>query len=328
MTQLADVRYSKYRVLDGHVGSNPTTGTQTPDSTTTIWCFDSRQNYTARFAYVNIRLGASTMTRSYDDYRRILALHEEGYNKSEMERMLGIPRATIRDCIKKFDSLQKLEQYIEENPTCELLDLLKSDFQMEHDAIYRAYTYTLGIYLGDGTINKVRNVYRLRVFLDAKYPQIIETCARNIKTLLPENDIGFIERYEADRLSMITVVSYYKYFPEIFPQSGVGMKHTRPIILEDWQIALVNKYPLECLRGLYHSDGSRFDNVVKGKAYPRYQFSNVSMDIIRIFCYTCDLLKIHYTSKSKPSRGRSSMDIFISRRPDVEYLDSVIGAKC
>jgi hypothetical protein len=51
----------------------------------------------------------------------------------------------------------------------------------------------------------------------------------------------------------------------LFPQHGTGKKHTRPISLEDWQERIVNSFPLEFFRGLYHSDGSRFSNVVNGK---------------------------------------------------------------
>ena len=46
--------------------------------------------------------------RSYDEYKRILMLWEEGLNKSEIERQTGIPRPTIRDCINKFGTFAQL----------------------------------------------------------------------------------------------------------------------------------------------------------------------------------------------------------------------------
>jgi hypothetical protein len=99
------------------------------------------------------------------------------------------------------------------------------------------------------------------------------------------------------------------------------------ICLEPWQQRIVDAHPLEFFRGLYHSDGSRFRNVVNGKDYPRYQFSNVSDDIIGLFCNTCDLLGLHWTKKSRPQHGKFLIDVFISKRKDVEYLDRVIGPK-
>ena len=126
------------------------------------------------------------------------------------------------------------------------------------------------------------------------------------------------------------VSAHYKYWSDVIPQHGEGDKHSRPIVLEQWQLRIVDQYPREFFRGLYHSDGSRFNNVVNGKAYPRYQFTNTSQDIIRIFCYVCTKLGLEWTSKflkSNNPRKHDRWDIFISKRKDVEYLDSVIGAK-
>lgn len=95
-------------------------------------------------------------------------------------------------------------------------------------------------------------------------------------------------------------------------------------MLQDWQLQIVDTYPLEFFRGLYHSDGSRFSNVVKGKDYPRYSFTNNSDDIRRLFCDTCDRLGLHWTAKSRYGRPT---DIFISKRPDVAFLDQHIGPK-
>ena len=46
----------------------------------------------------------------------------------------------------------------------------------------------------------------------------------------------------------------------LFPQHGPGTKHTRPIVLEEWQQAIVDAHPGLFLRGLIHSDGCRMTN--------------------------------------------------------------------
>jgi hypothetical protein len=268
--------------------------------------------------------------RSYDDYRRILELWEQGFNKSEIEQMTGIPRATARDCIKRFGTLANLEVYRAENYEPELLKLLQSGTLSDKEAIYPAYAYLLGIYLGDGNISKLRNVYRLRVTLDAKYPQIIESCIQAISTLLPQNQVSLVKKhYNGDQLSCVDVSVCYKYLPAIFPQHGKGAKHTRSIVLEAWQQRIVTAFPLEFFRGLYHSDGSRASNIVNGKDYPRYQFSNNSQEICALFCETCDRLGIHWTSKTRRVQGLTeTIDIMIAKRRDVAWLDEHVGAKC
>lgn len=183
-----------------------------------------------------------------------------------------------------------------------------------------AYAYLLAIYLGDGCIVVNRKVYRLRVTLDDRYPDIIATCAQAIQTILPNNKIGYIQNVGCKDVSC-----HYKHWPALLPQDGVGRKHERKIQLEHWQQIIIDKYPLEFFRGLYHSDGCRFSNVVNGKDYPRYQFSNSSEDIRHLFCYVCDLLGLKWTTNS----GKKTLckEMFVSKRPDVAYLDAHIGPK-
>jgi hypothetical protein len=184
------------------------------------------------------------------------------------------------------------------------------------------------MYLGDGYIDRVRNVYRLRLSLDAKYPNIIDRCVDALNTLLPNNKVGRVPVKFRNKLSSFQVVSYFKYWTLLLPQHGDGAKHQRSIALENWQERIVAAYPLEFFRGLYHSDGSRFSNIVSGKDCPRYQFTNTSGDIIKLFCEACDLVGVKWTAKTKLSgENHPSTDIYISRRKDVEYLDSVIGPK-
>jgi hypothetical protein len=71
---------------------------------------------------------------------------------------------------------------------------------------------------------------------------------------------------------------------------------------------------------LIHSDGCRDLNFVNAKEYPRYQFSNESDDIRGIFIDACESLGVHWTSPTYKV-------VSISRRPDVELLDTFIGPK-
>jgi hypothetical protein len=267
------------------------------------------------------------MTRSYQDYENIQTLWGQGLNKKQISRMTYIPRRTVIDCIQRFGSLEGLqEQQKQVNELWVLTKLINSE--EETSQIHSAYAYLLGIYLGDGNIVKVRNVYRLRVTLDARYPGIIEHCSEKIRMVLPENEIGIVEHYYKGHLSCVDVSCYYKDWPSLFPQHGDGKKHDRPIILRDWQQRIIETYPLEFFRGLFHSDGSRFSNVVNGKDYPRYQFTNMAKDILRMFGETCDRLNLHWTMKVRAFRAeKQATDIYISRREDMAFLDQHIGPK-
>ncbi len=258
--------------------------------------------------------------RTYEEYRRILELWEKEPNKKKIARETGIPRGTVLDCVNTYGSIAGLEAQ-RERASKSRADFLLSRIRNEAE-VQCAYAYALGLYLGDGYINLNKNErsYRLRIALDKKYPNIIERCTQALLAILPNNKVTLVSN-----VGHFDVTISNKHLVEIFPQHGKGTKHTREIKLEVWQQIIVDLYPLEFFRGLYHSDGSRYSNVVKGKDYPRYQFTNVSKDIIRLFSDTCDKLGFEWTAKTrlKPL----CYDIYISKRKDVDYLDQVIGAK-
>ena len=126
------------------------------------------------------------------------------------------------------------------------------------------------------------------------------------------------------RCRMLHVNSYSKHWPHLFPQHGPGVKHERKIELEPWQERIVERYPGRLLRGLIHSDGCRVENVIRHPrrtySYPRYFFSNHSLDIQRIFCQACDRLGIAW-------RQDGPWNISIARREAVGGMDNHVGPK-
>jgi hypothetical protein len=256
--------------------------------------------------------------RTYEEYHRILSLWDSGlYNKSEIAAATGIPRVTVRDCIVKFGNLKGLEdnraRNIEIDGQATLVKMLQDPTDPEH--IHKPYDYLLGLYLGDGYISRLNRVYRLRIALDSKYPIIIQACADAIQLLLPDNEVGIVNRGTWKEVSC-----YYKFWQQVFPQDGSGRKHDRPIVLEDWQQFIVDKYPLGFFRGLYHSDGSRSRNFINGKDYPRYFFMNMSDDIMKLYTDTVEKLGLRWTQTN-------SRNVAISKREDVAWLDKYVGAK-
>jgi hypothetical protein len=119
----------------------------------------------------------------------------------------------------------------------------------------------------------------------------------------------------------VEVHAYSKSWPCLFPQHGPGKKHERKIELTGWQQEIVDLAPGLLLRGLIQSDGCRFINTGRGGwRAPRYSFSNLSIDIKRIFCEACDRIGLHWTTA--PPRS-----VYVSRKADVAKLDQFVGPK-
>ncbi len=190
-----------------------------------------------------------------------------------------------------------------------------------------AYSYVLGMYLGDGHIASVRQGSTfLRIVLDRSYQAIVSECADALRLLFPDSAV---RRYEWDRRGITVVQVSSPVLPLAFPQHGPGRKHERAIVLESWQREITERHVHEFLRGLIHSDGSRVINRFSVKLpsgrvgryrYPRYFFSNLSPDIRQLFSDHCDLLGICWTQSN-------SRNISVSHRDSVTILDSFVGPK-
>lgn len=240
---------------------------------------------------------------------RALALAAEGVNDYAIASELGVPRATIQKW--RADGRSGC-QYRRPAPIC---------FRPLSNL---AYSYLLGMYLGDGHLSWHGRTWGLNFTLDSKYPEIVEECAAAMVSCLPKDPSRWARKDGAVRL-----VSYRRDWPNLFPQHGPGRKHSRKIELVPWQSEITHRYTRSFLRGLIHSDGSRCINRfavnlssgrVKRYAYSRYFFTNLSADIRRIFCAHCELLGIRWTQSN-------SRNISVSHRDSVALMDDFIGPK-
>jgi hypothetical protein len=254
------------------------------------------------------------------EYQEALALIREGVNDCEIGRRLGIPRGTIRDWRVGRDAKSggrtKWWSGRRQSGNC---------FRCEggwFDA--EAYAYLLGMYLGDGCLSQhTRDVFKLRVACDLKYPDIINEVATHIVIARGVDKVGFVAKE-----GCVEVYSFWKHWPCLFPQHGPGRKHERRIALEPWQEEIVAEYPKALLRGLIQSDGNRHINPIvrplkdgpKRYEYTRYMFTNASTDILGIFSEALKGLGIRWTQTTP-------RDLAISRREDVAFLDTFVGPK-
>ena len=240
----------------------------------------------------------------------MFALLATGVSHARVSELTGVPDHTIRTWIQRGTPIPR--------PACDRCGRPPHALESLDPAIY---AYLLGAYLGDGHVYWNAKTFLLRITLDTAYPGIIDEVAGAMATIR-----GRPVRVMPDRdgKRCVNLRSAWVSWPCLFPQHGPGRKHNRPIVLEPWQQAHVDAAPGMFLRGLIHTDGWRGLNrvTVKGRdyAYPRYQFSNRSDDIRRLFTDTCDQLGIEW-------RRWGRWHISVAKRDAVARLDEFVGPK-
>ena len=155
--------------------------------------------------------------RSREEVERVLRLARQGLNQSEIARRTGIPRLTVsgwvRGKLPRGDGSATLDH------RSAALDR-------------RAYSYLLGMYLGDGHLTHFPRTLRLQVYLDTRYPGIIGECVRAIRRVMPHNRVSVYRRRPDN---VVHVSCYSQRWRALLPQHGAGLKHARSIELTDWQ---------------------------------------------------------------------------------------------
>ncbi|HZD71044.1 MAG TPA: helix-turn-helix domain-containing protein [Actinomycetes bacterium] len=247
--------------------------------------------------------------RTRQEVDRVLALRAEGLNNSEIARRTGISRGTVKDWVA--GRVPDLDRSRRRGPkaTC---PVCRGE---PHTLPPAAYTYLLGLYLGDGGLYPYpRGVYRLRIVCADAYPRLMRRCEEAMAEVLPSK-VG-----RSAKIGCTEVGSYSKHWICLFPQHGPGRKHGREIELTAWQQEVIDRDPCPLLEGLLHSDGCRVDNWVNGTPCPRYHFTNFSDDIKLIFGWACDALGIEW----RPHNARS---LSVARRTSVALLDEFVEPK-
>jgi hypothetical protein len=184
--------------------------------------------------------------------REALDLVASGLSMNAVSKRLGVSRAAIRDWRNRPHAIA--------GPAACPSPATSSP----------EYAALLGFYLGDGCISAHPRTYSLRVACDLTSPRIIDDVRRCIETVHPQR-----RTYVVRAQGVVVVQSYWKHWPCLFPQHGPGRKHERTLEMTDWQREIVEQFPADFLRGLFHSDGCRVNNwatrMVAGKK-KRYEY--------------------------------------------------------
>jgi hypothetical protein len=268
-----------------------------------------RRRYSLTLMYMSqsiysleLRQSAKTMLRN-------------GMSNAEVARRLRVPKGTV-GYWKHLDRKRHPEMYPRSRegscPACHSWEL--------ND---QPYAYLLGLYLGDGHIVHKHRQHTLSIACADAWPGLIDAAEEAMKLVMPT-----ASTWRKQQKGCTAVTSCSQHWVCLFPQHGPGRKHTRPIALEEWQEFAVDEYPEEFIRGLIHSDGCRSINwttrTVAGERkryeYPRYLFTNESVDIRNLFTGTLDDLGIEW-------RYNNRNCISIAKRGSVAALDWFVGPK-
>ncbi|WP_189455074.1 helix-turn-helix domain-containing protein [Streptomyces abikoensis] len=257
--------------------------------------------------------GAATRQRALD-------LIASGVTNAEVARRLGVPPGTVSYWLH-VDRSRRGDcpgPHRSSCPRCDGRDLDEA-----------AYSYLLGLYLGDGHIVQYsqHRVPSLMITCGDTWPGLMDACHTAMEAVFPDNSVCRVRRIGCHNVKV-----YSKHLWCMFPQHGPGKKHERRIELEAWQQSIVDTHPWEFLRGLIHSDGCRITNwttrivggVPKRYEYPRYVFANKSDDIRQLYCDTLTQVGVEWTVLA---RGSDPFNVSVARKDSVALMDAHIGPK-
>lgn len=197
--------------------------------------------------------------------KEALSLFAENNNASQTASKLLIPRHTVRAWVAGG---------VTRDEDSKIATISPLEFNLEQK---KAYSYILGLYLGDGCISKTHkeNVFRMRIILDTVYLTLNKYAIKNLQTIFPNNKVTITKVLNQN---CVTLSVYSSLLPEVFPHTGLGMKHLRKIELTDWQKEII--IPKNIIQGLFHSDGSYY---LTENRYDTFAFTNMSYDIKTIY---------------------------------------------
>ncbi|MFE5757079.1 helix-turn-helix domain-containing protein [Streptomyces massasporeus] len=255
-----------------------------------------------------------------DVRQKAITLLRGGTRNAEVARSLNVPLGTV-GYWKHLDRARRGECPGRHDPKCPRCD--------GRDLDEPAYSYLLGLYLGDGHISHYseHRVPNLMITCTESWPGLMDACEAAMGAVFPENSTCRVRRTGCSNVKV-----YSKHLHCLFPQHGPGKKHERRIVLEPWQQSIVDAHPWEFIRGLIHSDGCRITNwttrMVAGERkryeYPRYLFANKSDDIRRLFTRALDEVGVEWSTLA---RGSDPFTISVARKASVALMDAHVGPK-
>lgn len=239
-----------------------------------------------------------------------MSLSREGLTQREISVRTGVPLGTVRNWQRgRNRSAPPKPRRRRRPPVPDLLTLPTPD-----------YPYLLGFYLGDGCLSRQSNgSWCLRIVSDASYPALL----REAQAAMESVSGGTAwQRKRAGQHAFELGLTWW-HWPLVFPQHGPGRKHSRRIVLADWQRNLIEQDPRPFLRGLIHSDGWRPQSRTRQRQGLRLSALSVLEPV------SGHQGPVHLGLRPDGDRvaAMGAHHISVARRGSVAKLDEFIGAK-
>jgi hypothetical protein len=145
-------------------------------------------------------------------------------------------------------------------------------------------------------------------------------CTKHVEELPRESYAYLLGLYLGDGYIATNARGVYALRPCLFPQHGPGKKHTRPIVLADWQESIVDEHPKAFVRGLIHSDGTRFMNRLRVRGTTRIRGTTSRTTAPTSARCSRDRLGVEW-------RQMNATNVSVARRASVAKLDAFVGPK-
>jgi len=151
--------------------------------------------------------------------QKALTLLGNGARNADVARQLNIPVGTIGKWLH-LDRSKRGECPGRKPSKCPRCD----DRPLDR----AAYSYLLGLYLGDGYIVQwsAHRTPSLRITCDNSWPGLMDECEQAMRAVFPNNSVC---RSAKEGCHDVKLCSNHLFC--LFPQHGPGKKHERPIVL-------------------------------------------------------------------------------------------------
>lgn len=151
--------------------------------------------------------------------QKAVTLLRNGTRNADVARQFNIPLGTV-SYWKHMDRAKRGECPGSHDPKCPRCDGRELD--------EAAYSYLLGLYLGDGHVSHYseHRVPNLMITCAESWPGLMDECEQAMRAVFPDNSVCRVRRTGCRNVKV-----YSKHLHCLFPQHGPGKKHERLITL-------------------------------------------------------------------------------------------------
>ncbi len=170
--------------------------------------------------------------------------------------------------------------------------------------------YITGLALGDGNLsNPNRRAVRLRISCDLKYPNLIRTIADSLRSFMPRNKVNIINI----KRNCKDISCYSNKWESLLGWKTLGgSKEKQGVSVPTW-IMKKEQTVIECLRGLFQTDGSIYID----RGYKMVNFVSMIPNLARDVMKMLESLSIPAHLYKIKTKGKIRYNIRISKNTDI-----------